>query len=129
MAIIGEGISHRGLVHEDFNIPFNVAATMTQADVGKPVTLDDSADRAVKLAGDGDPIIGILMSFEDRSVEGVKVGTVAMKGGFRVTGTAAVGDTVVGAATAGEVKAAVAADYSANIVTFVDGDAIEILIS
>lgn len=140
MAIIGEGISHRGFVHEDFNIPFNITGSVDKDNIGDPVTIDTANARAVKIAGDGDPIIGVLMSYEDRTVEGVKVGTVAMKGGFRMTAESGhgvtVGDTVVGSATAGQVKArrnagdtANEADYSMNIVTHVDGDTIEVLIS
>lgn len=132
MAIIGKGISHRGFVHEDFNIPFNLKAGIVAADVGKPVALDSTAARTVKLAGDNDVIIGVLASWEDRVVEGVLVGTVAMKGGFALTGVSghsiAVGDTVIGSATDGEVKAAVSADYTQNIVTAVTGDVIEVLI-
>lgn len=140
MAITGEGISHRGFVHEDFNIPFNLTGTVTKDNLGHPVTIDAANSRAVKVAGDGDPIIGILVSYEDRTVEGVKVGTVAMKGGFQFTGVSGhaivVGDTIEGSATAGQVQArrnagdtANEADYSMNIVTFVDGDTIEALIS
>lgn len=132
MAQIGEGISHRGLVSEDFHYPFYITGTVTSADVGKAVTLDATAAHSVKLAGDGDQVIGYLVTYEDRVVEGVKVATVAMKGGFRFTAvsghTIAVGGTVVGSATAGLVKAAAAADYSMNIVTKVDGDLVEVLL-
>lgn len=133
MAVIGAGVSLRGLTHEDFHYTYNVKSTITIADVGKPVTLDSAAARTVKLAGDNDVIIGILASFEDRVGEGTKVGAVAHKGGFKVTGVSghsiAVGDTVIGSATDGEVKAAVSADYTQNYVVAVDGDDIEIVIS
>tara|TARA_R110002072_G_scaffold23791_4_gene81595 strand:+ start:3391 stop:3816 length:426 start_codon:yes stop_codon:yes gene_type:complete len=140
MSVIGEGISHRGLVSEDFHYPFNVTGTVTAADVGKAVTYDTSAARAVKLAGDGDPVIGVLATFEARSIEGTQVGTVALKGGFRLqkaagTDAIAIGDTVVGSATAGEVgprrNAADDAnepDHRINVVTAVDGSNIEVLI-
>ena len=139
MPVIGEGISHRGLTVEDFHYPFYISGTIVAGDVGKAVALDTAAAMTVKLAGAGDRIIGILATYEDRVVEGVKVATVAMKGGFLVTRAAAaaalsVGDTVVGAG-AGEVKArrnagdtANEPDYGANIVTKVTGTAIEILI-
>ena len=140
MSVIGEGISHRGLVSEDFHFPFYVTGTVTAADIGKAVTLDAANTRAVKLAGDGDRVIGALVSYEDRVVEGTKVGTIALKGGFRfqkAAGTDAivVGDTVVGSATAGEVgprrntgDSANEPDLSANIVTAVSGSDIEVLI-
>lgn len=139
MAIIGEGISHRGLVSEDFHYPFFITGTVTSADVGKAVSIDTAAAYSVKLAGADEVVVGVLVSYEDRSVEGVKVATVATKGGFRVTKAAAagaivVGDTVIGAG-AGEVgprrnvgDTANEADYSLNIVTSVNGTDIEILI-
>lgn len=139
MAIIGEGISHRGLVSEDFHYPFYITGVVTTADVGKAVAIDAAAAYSVKLAGNGDRVVGVLVSYEDRVVEGVKVATVALKGGFRVTKAAAataisVGDTVIGAG-AGEVKprrnagdTANEADHSQNIVTSVNGTDIEILI-
>lgn len=132
MAIIGEGISHRGLIQENFHIPFFVTGTVTNADINKPVTIDSAANHSVKIAGDGDKIVGILATLENRAIEGVVVGTVAMKGGFRLTAVTGhgvtVGDTVIGSATAGQVKAAAAADWTQNIVTKVDGDVIEALI-
>ncbi|MCG7629000.1 hypothetical protein MHM88_14405 [Epibacterium sp. MM17-32] len=126
MAIIGQGISLRGMVHEKFHYPFYLASGITNADVGKAVALDSSAANTVKLAGDDDKIIGKLVTHENRSVEGVLVGTVALRGGFRFTKAAAapainVGDTVVGAG-GGEVKAAASADHADNMVVEVDGD-------
>ncbi len=138
--MIGEGISHRGLISEVFHFPFYVTGAVTAADVGKAVTYDTATAKAVKLAGAGDRVIGVLVSYEDRIVEGVKVGTVALKGGFGMTkaaGTAAivVGDTVVGSATAGHVgprrnagDTANEPDLSSNVVTAVSGDDIEVLI-
>lgn len=132
MSLIGEGISHRGLVQEEFHTPFFVTGAVTKADVNKPVTIDATANTSVKIAGDGDVIVGVLATVENRTVEGVVVGTVAMKGGFGMIGVAGhtivVGSTVVGSATAGQVKAATVADFGQNIVTKVDGDAIEVLI-
>lgn len=126
MAIIGQGISLLGMTHEKFHYSFYLAAGVTAADVGKAVSLDDSAPNTVKLAADGDQIIGKLVVREDRTVEGVLVATVALRGGFKfekASGAAAisVGDTVVGAGD-GEVKAAAAADHSDNMVVEVDGD-------
>lgn len=133
MAIIGQGISLRGMVHEKFHYPFYLASGITNADVGKAVALDSSAPNTVKLAGDGDKIIGKLVTHEDRKVEGVLVGTVALRGGFRFTEVGspthplAVGDTVVGAGN-GLVKArldsgatAKEADHADNMVVEVDG--------
>jgi len=128
MAIIGQGISLRGMTHEKFHYPFYLKAGIVRADVGKAVSLDNTAANTVKLAEDGDPIIGRLVSWEDRSVEGVLVGTVEHRGGLPFTKAAAapainVGDTVVGAG-GGEVKAAATANHADNYVVEVAGDQI-----
>lgn len=105
---IGNGVTLRGIPQEDFEFTFNISGTVVAADVGKPMTLDTTADNTAKLAGDGDAIIGCLQSIENRVQEGIVVGTVAMKGCFKFlyTGTApARGVKVVGSATDGKVKA------------------------
>lgn len=132
MPVIGEGISHRGLTVEDFHFPFYISGTVVAADVGKAVSLDTTAAMTVKLAAADDVILGTLVTYEDRVVEGVKVATVALKGGFQFTRAAAapavtVGQTVVGAG-AGEVKAAATPNHAQNIVTKVNGVLIDVLI-
>lgn len=76
-------------------------------DVGLPISQDTTAANRGKPAADGDLILGILQSYEDRVQEGIKMGAVAMKGGFRLqykSGDAvAIGDSVVSAG-GGEVK-------------------------
>lgn len=99
---IGQGISHAHYQVEDANIPFYLASAITAADVGKAVTQDTTAARTVKLAGDGDVVIGRLDTFEDRVSEGVKVGNIQLKGGMRFTYpssgvTFAIGDRIIGA--------------------------------
>jgi len=139
MAIIGQGISLRGMTHEKFHYPFYLVAGITSADVGKAVAIDTSAANTVKLAGDGEQVIGNLVVVEDRGVEGVLVGTIALRGGFRFQEVdtpalaLAIGDTVVGAGD-GEVRArtnaagdAKEADHSDNIVVDVDGTNITIV--
>jgi hypothetical protein len=118
MSIIGAGVSLQGIEHDDFHYPFRLASGITSADVGKAVALDTTAANTVKLAGDGDTVLGKLVSVENRVTEGLLVGTVALKGGFRFAkvGTINVGQTVVGSATAGSVKAATTADHSTNFV-------------
>lgn len=125
MAIIGQGISLRGMTHEKFHYPFFLTAGITSADVGKAVALDTSAANTVKLAGDDEQVVGYLVVVEDRGVEGVLVGTVALRGGFRVytVGSVDVGDTVVGSTTAGHVKAAATANHADNMVVEVDATA------
>lgn len=124
MSVIGQGISLRGMIHNDFHYPFMISGTVTAADLGKPVTLDKTAANTVKIAGDGDTILGQLVTYEDRKVEGVKVATVALRGGwaFKVkSGDAlAIGDTAVGAG-AGEIKKATANDLNQNVVVEISG--------
>lgn len=117
MATIGVGVSLRGIEHEEFHYPFNLASAVTADDVGKPVALDATAANTVKVAGDGDVIVGKLATYENRAIEGVKVGAVALKGGFKfsTSGTVAVGDSVQGA-VGGAVKKLTTANYALNMV-------------
>jgi hypothetical protein len=90
---------------EDFTFTYYLKSTITAADVGKAVTLDTTARNAVKLAAAGDPVYGRLETFENRKQDGILTGAVSRK--FRsklpTTGSVAVGDHVVGSATAGAV--------------------------
>lgn len=114
MATIGAAISLRNIEHEEWHYPFNLASGITTADIGKAVALDATAANRVKLVGDNDVVLGRLVSVENRVVEGILVGTVALKGAYKlpaVGGSAiAIGSSVVGSATAGSVKAAGAAN-------------------
>lgn len=97
----------------EFTFTMNVSGGATLADVGKAVTLDRTAPNTVKLAGNNDVIYGRLESMESGGLDGLAVGAVSRK--FRAIlptdGTAiTVGDSVDGGATAGTVKAQVAAD-------------------
>lgn len=91
-------------------LTFYLASAIAATDIGKPVKLDTTASNRVALAGDGDAILGVLESYEDRAQEGVKTGAVTIRGGYRFnypTGDAvAVGDSIVGSAVSGEVKKA-----------------------
>lgn len=131
MATIGEGISLRGITHEDFHYPFNLASGMTIADVGKAVALDTTAARTVKIAAATEELLGVLVSFEDRTVEGVKVGTVALKGGFQLTAVTGhaivVGDYVEGSATAGQVQEVTTSGHKNCQVVAVSGDTLEVI--
>lgn len=104
--IAGGGISFVGIPHSEFRRTAYLAAGITSADVGKPVTLDTSANNTFKLAGADDIIYGNLKVVENRVQEGILVGTVEFKGGFQwpKSGVIAVGNGVVGAG-AGAVKA------------------------
>jgi hypothetical protein len=99
------GISLVGIPQNEFRLTVALAAGITSADVGKPVTQDLTANNTFKLAGADDVIIGNLKVVENRLVEGILVGTVEFKGGFTWTksGSIALGDGVVGAGS-GAVK-------------------------
>ena len=129
MVAIGSGVSLRGITHEDFHYPFNLASGMTIADVGKAVALDTTAPRTVKIAAATEEILGVLVSFEDRTVEGIKVGTVALKGGVQLTAVSGhsivVGDYVEGSATAGQVQES--ATHKNCQVVAVSGDTLEVI--
>lgn len=134
---IGEGISHRGLLQEEFHYPYNLAVAIVAADVGKAVSIDTSAARTVKLAADGEVIHGALASVEIRTIEGSRVGTVATKGGFGFVRAAGAPAVTVGAllcgAGAGEVRVALVGDATAikthrTLVSNVNGTTIEAII-
>lgn len=120
MATIGSGISLKGMTHDDFHYPCNLATGIVAGDVGKALALDASGSNKMKLAGDGDTIVGVLITVENRAIEGVLVGTWSRHGGFALTkntsaATIAVGDSVQGAG-AGEVKKLTTANYALNMV-------------
>lgn len=110
--IASGGVTLVGIPQQDFRFTFRLTAGMVAADIGKPVALSTAANNTVKLAGDGDVVIGRLLTYRNLTTEGIIVGTVELKGGFRFDTTGApvavaVGDQVVGSATAGAVKAGV----------------------
>lgn len=67
-----------GIHDENVQLGFLISGTVTEADIGKAVTLDSGAANTVKLAGDNDVILGRLMAYEDRTAEGIKMATVSM---------------------------------------------------
>ena len=90
---------------ENFAFAFYLETSVTEDDIGKAVTADTSANMTMKLAGDGDVVMGFLDTFEDRG--DFKIGAVQLKGGFafKYEGTApTLGNGIVGSATAGLVK-------------------------
>jgi len=101
-------VSMAGLFDENWLWTFLISGTVVKTDEGKAVALDTAVANTVKLAGDGDEVIGRLEVFEDRVSEGIKVATVALKGGVKLpylTGqTMVLGGGVQGSSTAGKVK-------------------------
>lgn len=118
-AIIGEGVSLRGLVDVDSAYTWNVTGTTVAADVGKAVVQDTAAANSVKLATADATIIGSLLSYENRVQEGITVGAVAREGVFVWSYSGpdpALGCGVVGGAAAGQVKAYVVSTVHTPIV-------------
>ncbi|MBN7759775.1 hypothetical protein JYP52_01385 [Nitratireductor aquibiodomus] len=120
-----QNVTLRGFHWEASSLTFNLNAAITKdTPIGSALTVDAAAPNTMKLAGDGDPIVGRLASFENREVEGTKVGAVELQWSnvmpIAAGATVNVGDTVVGAGD-GEVKAAAAADYTQNFVAEVIG--------
>lgn len=107
-----QGVTLKGTI-PDNDLTFILASDIKEEHVGLAVAQDTTAANTVKLAGDGDAIVGRLESFEDRTAtEGVVVGAVKLVGGLELKKSAAamsVGDSVVGAG-AGLVKTGTAAN-------------------
>lgn len=130
MPIIGQGVTLRGLWSEDFAYTWNISGTagvdprvaLTGQGVEPAMVQDTTADNTAKLSTDGAELLGALRSYENRVQEGITVGTIYHKGNFvfAYTGTAPTrGQSVVGSATPGKVKAATAQN-SRNVVVAVD---------
>lgn len=102
-----QGVTLKGTI-PDNDLTFILASDIKEEHVGLAVAQDTTAANTVKLAGDGDVIVGRLESYEDRTaIEGVVVGAVKLVGGLELKkseAAMAVGDSVVGAG-AGLVKA------------------------
>lgn len=106
---------------EDFTFTYLLDTAITAADVGKAVMIDPTGTSQikVKLATAGADVFGRLETFEDRTQIGIKVGSVARKFRSKLpsTGSVAVGDNVIGSATAGVVTTgAVPASGHRNLV-------------
>lgn len=117
------GISTKGRYVEDWIEPFYFTGTLTDADVGKALAIDTTAEKTVKLAGDTDEIIGRLEFVENRVQEGIQVCSVALKffGWLPKTAAAiAIGNGVQGSATAGSVKALATGNTRQTKVVHVD---------
>lgn len=123
----------RAFRFDDFQITYLISGTVTAADIDKAVSLDTTVAGTVKLAADGDQIMGRLDTYSDRTQEKVKtagvsrkfIGRLPIKAGLTGANVVVIGSTVVGAG-AGEVKARTVAsvatpDHSINVVTAIDG--------
>ncbi len=123
------GVVSNAFTFRDFMLTYFISGLTTEAEgdvVGRAVAIDATAANTVKLAGDGDAILGRVFSYEDRKQEGVKivgierkfVKRLPIKSGLTSDAVVAVGKTVIGAG-AGEVKASgalSAANHTVNIV-------------
>lgn len=131
-AVIGSGVTLRGFEDEKYTFTWNISGTTVAADVNKAVSQDITADETAKLCADGEVILGQLRSFENRVQEGIQVGAVKMKGTmlFTYTGTAPVkGNSVVGSATPGVVKAAAASAYNKVLAVYTGNSTVLVLMA
>ena len=121
-----QNVTLRGFHWEVSSLTFNLATGIVAADIGKAVSVDATGPNKVKLAADGDIIVGRLASVESRSVEGTRIGAVELQFANVLPMTAtvgdrpAVGDTVIGSG-AGLVKKAAANNARQNFVAEIIG--------
>lgn len=105
-------VDNVGMHFEDRILTMVLNSAIVKADEGKPVTMDSAANR-VKLAGDGDSILGKLAVMEDRTnAEGQKLGSIEFnyvaKWPVKASDPLAIGDTAIGAGS-GEIRQRTAA--------------------
>ncbi len=119
---IGMGVTLLGLDHPEFGYTVYLASGTGKAHVGCALSADTTAN-TMKPAADGDIVRGVLFTFEDRSQEGILVGAMQTKGGYKLPvksgATINVGQSVVGAGD-GTVKAATTAqpnNFVAEVLT------------
>jgi hypothetical protein len=112
-SVIGGGVTLLGLNKADDGVTYNLATAVTQLHLGWAMSVDTTAGATLKVAADGEVVFAPLETFEDRRVEGIKVGAVKQKGWFKFpyTGTLTVGSSVV-ANGLGGVKTVAAANNS-----------------
>lgn len=79
-----QGVTLKGTT-PDNGLTFLLKSDIKEEHVGLAVTQDTSAANTVKLAGDGDEVLGVLMNVEDRTaIAGVKTGGVQLVGGLEL---------------------------------------------
>lgn len=71
------GVRLDGYDDQDTQFTFLLASAIVEADIGKAVSQDGTNPNQVKLAADGDLIVGMLSTYENRVIDGIKVGVVA----------------------------------------------------
>jgi hypothetical protein len=106
------GVRLDGYDNQDTQFTFLLASAIVEADIGKAVSQDGTNPNQVKLAADGDLIVGVLSTYENRAIDGFKTGTVActfvdlmpVLAGLTGVNVIAVGVSVVGAG-GGSIKA------------------------
>lgn len=119
-----QGVTLKNTVPSN-DLTFILHEDIKQEHVGLAVTQDTTAANTVKLAGDGDKILGRLENVEDRTVEGIKVGAVKIIGGMALkkTGEIAVGDMVLGGGSGLVKKDATSSGAVSDLAVWeIDGD-------
>lgn len=134
MPYTGAGVVSYGFPLDDFTFTYLITGLADDAAVyaasGKAVAWDNSAANSVKLAGDGDTIIGRVRTAENRS-QGLGIKTAAIARKFKEKLPAAsghginVGDTVIGAGAGLVKKNTGTANNSRVIEVFADSVVVE----
>lgn len=114
MSVFHTQVKLDGFDQKAFQLTWNLASGIVAADIGKALSQSTVAN-TLKLAADGDTIVGRLMTVEARTTEGTLVGTcehkfaalLPIKAGLADAAVVAIGSSVIGAG-AGEIKATTA---------------------
>jgi hypothetical protein len=116
-----QNVTLRGFHFEDSSLTVNLDAAVNASHIGYAMTPDASGVNKMKLAGDGDPIVARLSSFEDRQVEGTRVGAVEFNFGNTLPiaegSGVAVGSYIVGGGD-GTVRPAVDGTETSSLFVF-----------
>lgn len=96
----GFRVTTTGIIVQESRLTWNGTPDITVNHTGHAATIDTTQDNTVKLAGDGDPILGQIEVVEIETTGEVIV-NVAIAGGYRLAcepnAQFTAGDTVVGA--------------------------------
>lgn len=95
-----------GIIDDTLDTTWYISGSVTKADEGKALSIDTTTARTLKLAADGDAVIGRAMVIEKRTQEGVQLVTLGPKGSaiFTYSGTAPTLAQQIQGAGAGVVK-------------------------
>ena len=127
-----QGVTLQGLHPKGWDWTFNLDAAVTEDHIYRAVSLKAGTANTVTVLSTGTgEILGQLQNVEDRKVEGIKTGTVKLKGGMKFEAASGhgitVGDKLV-AGIGGLVAKAGADDVSNVTAVEINGDFIVALV-